>query len=383
MRRRQIRRLRFREAAFEREGAVIFLLLAALAALLCAAGFYIWRTRQRIERMAEAVETFDLGDFEGRLAKAAGGDAKLARLAAGISGLSMALFAGASSVSTTASSTIAEKEAQNRQLRELFAQRVREVLDSVGTAITEIGNTASSMRQLVGDTEKYSAHVLNALLDASNNVAGVAEGAGRLSDSIGSIGETISRTATKADCAVAQAEQANTMIQELVRAAQTIGDVITIINDIAKQSNLLALNATIEAARAGAAGRSFAVVAQEVKQLASQTVQATEDIRKQITGIQAATRVAVGAVDTIGNEIRGLSELTGDMRNAIGDQHEATRDIAAYANAARGATEDLRQQMMSVDNVIQANSLAGGCIFDDTARLHQNRSPFHGNHLPL
>ncbi len=351
------------------EGAVNLFTLAALIVLLCAAAFHIWRTQRRIRRMAEAVETFDLGNFEERLAAASGGNAALSNLAVGISGISAALFAGASSVSTSASSTIAEKEAQTQRLREVFVQRVREVLNSVGTAVTEIGNTASSMHQLVSDTEKYSGQAVAALVDTGENVAGVADGIGRLSESIGKISETVASTAEKADLAVAQAEQANTLIQTLAQSAQTIGEVVTIINGIAKQSNLLALNATIEAARAGTAGRSFAVVAREVKMLASQTVKATEDIRKQISGIQAATRTAVGAVDTISNEVRELNQLTGIMRTSIDGQYEATRDIASFANSAREATTGLTERMKSVDDAIQVNSLAGGCIQESTVKL--------------
>ncbi len=351
------------------EGAVIFFALAALTALLCGAAFHIRRTQRRIRSMAEAVETFDLGNFEGRMLAAAGGDASLTLLAANIAGISAALFAGASSVSTSASSTIAEKEAQTLRLRDIFVQRVREVLNSVGAAVTEIGNTASSMHQLVGDTEKYSGQVVATLVDTGSNVAGVADGVERLSESIGKISETVASTAEKADRAVAQAEQANTLIHTLANSAQTIGEVVTIINGIAKQSNLLALNATIEAARAGTAGRSFAVVAREVKMLASQTVKATEDIRRQISGIQAATRTAVGAVDSIGNEIRELSQLTGIMRTSIDSQYEATRDIASFANSARAASAGLTERMKSVDDAIQANSLAGGCIQESTAQL--------------
>ena len=167
--------------------------------------------------MAEAVETFDLGNFEGRMLAAAGGDASLTLLAANIAGISAALFAGASSVSTSASSTIAEKEAQTLRLRDIFVQRVREVLNSVGAAVTEIGNTASSMHQLVGDTEKYSGQVVATLVDTGSNVAGVADGVGRLSESIGKISETVATTAERADHAVAQAEHANTLIHTLAQ----------------------------------------------------------------------------------------------------------------------------------------------------------------------
>ena len=85
-------------------------------------------------------------------------------------------------------------------------------------------------------------------------------------------------------------------MQELSEAVRKIGDVVAMISAIASQTNLLALNATIEAARAGEAGRGFAVVAAEVKEPASQTARATEDITRQISRIQGATAGVVGAL---------------------------------------------------------------------------------------
>jgi methyl-accepting chemotaxis protein len=85
----------------------------------------------------------------------------------------------------------------------------------------------------------------------------------------------------------------NQEIGRLTDAAQEIGEVVHLIQKIAGQTNLLALNATIEAARAGEAGRGFAVVAGEVKSLAVQTANATEQIVSQITAVQTSTGVAV------------------------------------------------------------------------------------------
>ena len=96
--------------------------------------------------------------------------------------------------------------------------------------------------------------------------------------------------------AVSRADQTDERIGQLSRAAQQIGEVVKLITAIAEQTNLLALNATIEAARAGEAGRGFAVVASEVKSLASQTAKATDEISCHISGIQSATQDSVNAI---------------------------------------------------------------------------------------
>src|SRR6202035_3047452 len=106
------------------------------------------------------------------------------------------------------------------------------------------------------------------------------------------------------------ANEANTTNQQiggLAQAAQKIGDVVKLIQDVAGQTNLLALNATIEAARAGDAGRGFAVVASEVKSLAVQTAKATEEIAGQILSVQSSTTSAVAAIRDITQRMHDIN----------------------------------------------------------------------------
>ena len=124
------------------------------------------------------------------------------------------------------------------------------------------------------------------------------------------------------------------MVEGLAAGTQKIGEVVTLIQNIASQTNLLALNATIEAARAGEHGRGFAVVASEVKALANQTAKATEEISAQIQGIQTATGEAVSAIQAIGGTIAEIDEISNEIAAAVDQQGAATREIAGNVQQA-------------------------------------------------
>jgi methyl-accepting chemotaxis protein len=116
--------------------------------------------------------------------------------------------------------------------------------------------------------------------------------------------------------------------------------VVTLITTIAGQTNLLALNATIEAARAGEARRGFAVVAAEVKMLATQTAKATEAIKTQIVEMQNTTKDSVAAIKEISSTIQQISEIAGAISAAADEQGPATQDIAHNVEqAANGAAQ--------------------------------------------
>ena len=138
--------------------------------------------------------------------------------------------------------------------------------------------------------------------------------------------ETASDVATRA---AAQASQSVIATDTLSEQSQSIDSILGLIRDIAGQTNLLALNATIEAARAGDAGRGFAVVAQEVKSLANQTAQATDEIAQKIAAIQSATKASVesnAAIQSIVGEVQHSAER---IRHAMEDQAQTVTMITA------------------------------------------------------
>jgi methyl-accepting chemotaxis protein len=139
--------------------------------------------------------------------------------------------------------------------------------------------------------------------------------------------------------AATMAQSSNETIGQLGNAADEIGKVIQVIQDIAEQTNLLALNATIEAARAGDAGKGFAVVATEVKALAKQTAEATEDIRGKIEGIQSSTSLAVKSIGSISEVIQQVNEISRTIASAVEEQSVTTREIAQNVAQTSSAAE--------------------------------------------
>ena len=255
------------------------------------------------------------------------------------------------------------------QLTEDFEAQIKEILGSVDGAVHQMEDTASSMNNSADQVSQQSAAVANAANEASANVQTVASASEQLAASIKEIGLQVSKSTQVASDAVTQANETNTVIQGLDQSAQKIGEVLSLINDIAEQTNLLALNATIEAARAGEAGKGFAVVASEVKNLASQTSRATDEIGNQITGIQNATSDAVEAIGSIGRTIGNMDEIASAIAAAVEQQMAATQEIARNVERAANGTESVTHNINNVSNTAKESEAAANQVKQASVEL--------------
>ncbi|RJF81344.1 HAMP domain-containing protein [Azospirillum cavernae] len=221
-----------------------------------------------------------------------------------------------------------------------FEAGVKTVVDRVSTASDRMHQTAEGMVTMADGTVRQASDAAQAAERASANVDSAAAAAQELSQSIEEISRQVTQSATIAGEAAQHAERTDATMRGLDEAAARIGAVLDLISGIAGQTNLLALNATIEAARAGDAGKGFAVVAHEVKQLATQTAQATGQIAAQINAMQGATAEAVGSIRVISATIARLNDIAATIAASVEEQGAATAEIARSVREAADRTEE-------------------------------------------
>jgi methyl-accepting chemotaxis protein len=273
----------------------------------------------------------------------------------------------------------AETQAQQQQrieravrmdaLTERFSVVITRLLRTVSQTVSEVCGGSGGLKQTAEQTGAESAVVSAAVEQASANVQAVAQSVGQLDGTGAAISERIDETTRMTVAAVDMVTRANVTMEGLATSAVRIGEIIGMIKRIADQTNLLALNATIESARAGAAGKGFAVVAGEVKHLARQTAEATDDISQQVSEIQAITKQAADAMREVSTTIGEINDVAATIKTAILEQTGSTREISQNANEAAEGNREVARAIARVANDAVATREMAGTMVDSAETL--------------
>jgi methyl-accepting chemotaxis protein len=234
-----------------------------------------------------------------------------------------------------------------RQL-ERAAQSVAGGADSTATTLTTIRARTDAL------TGRTSA--------AQGTATTFANAAEKFTHSAEGIGSQVRHASQLADEAGAAADEASANVDRLRESSAAIGNVVNLIAQIARQTTLLALNSTIEAARAGSAGRGFAVVATEVKALAVQTAEATEDIRKKIDTLQRDAASSVEAVHRISTAIQAIRPVFDTVNSAVAEQNATTSDMSENAAQASQFIVAVGDSAAEIDSAVQEAASHGASV---------------------
>lgn len=241
-----------------------------------------------------------------------------------------------------------ERVAALREMADEVEAAAHRSSDEVTATTMEMAGEATGMADAADSVGVHAETAVRAAGDALASAQTMAAAAEELAVSIGGITERVNEASDTTRAAVEESDAAQQAIRHLRSEVEQVGQITSLIADIASQTHLLALNATIEAARAGESGRSFAVVAGEVKKLAGQTEKATEEIARQIAQIQQATTDTVGAVARISGKVGQIDEVSAAIAAAMEQQSDATREISRSVAEAATAAQSVTEVMAGV-----------------------------------
>ena len=249
---------------------------------------------------------------------------------------------------------------------------VGEVIKGVASAATELSSTADQLSGVARTNSEQVGRAAEISKFSTTNVQTVASAAEELSASIGDINNQLARADEIAKRAGQQSAQAEERMTALSGLATKIGEIVALINQIAEQTNLLALNATIESARAGDAGKGFAVVAQEVKSLAGQTGQSSDEIRSQVEQLQIAAQETGREISAVQEVMSELIEIATSIASAMSEQSSTTIEIAQNTQKVAAGNQDVTDAIGHVEGSTDSTREASGQVATTAVELARN-----------
>ena len=246
-------------------------------------------------------------------------------------------------------------------LGQQFEREVGRVVNVLNGSMHQVGDAATGMDSEISQARAGAESLSMNAAQIAESAQSVAAAIEKLSASITSITKDVGEAVTASSSASAEATASVAQVGSLQSAAEEIGEVVNLIAEIAKQTNLLAVNATVEASRAGDAGKGFAVVAYEVKALAARISQATGSISERIKRIQSEAGLMADRMASIGECVGRMQSYSDGIRVAVDEQKLAAESIGLHADSTASSTNAMAGMIHDVTALVDRSG--------DTARV--------------
>ncbi len=251
-----------------------------------------------------------------------------------------------------------------RQLGDIV-ERLSCASEELSSQIEQSSQGTSTQRKRVEETATSMEQMSASVMEVAKNASLASSVSSAAKDSAIKGKEVVAQVVDAIGTVRGQSEQLKATMASLGEQAEGIGRIITVISDIADQTNLLALNAAIEAARAGEAGRGFAVVADEVRKLAEKTMAATRDVDDAVSGIQHGARETIANVNASATDIHHAASLSRDSDQAldaivsmVDEAFGQVQSIATAAEQQSRAGEEINRAVSQINHIALENSQA-------------------------
>jgi methyl-accepting chemotaxis protein len=258
------------------------------------------------------------------------------------------------------------------EILELLELELSGLIRQLERAANSVANGAKSTATTLHEIRERTDALTGRTGAAHTTATTFSQAAEKFTHSAEGIGSQVRQASGLADQAAAAANEASQNVDRLRESSAAIGNVVNLISQIARQTTLLALNSTIEAARAGSAGRGFAVVATEVKALAVQTQEATEEIKQKIDALQRDAANSVDAVHRITAAIEAIRPVFEHVNGAVAEQNRTTSDLSQNVANTSHFIESVGDSATEISTATHEAEVHG----EEVAKAGQNVTEF-------
>ncbi len=247
------------------------------------------------------------------------------------------------------------KKMERTMIGELV-QNISGMIGSLQKKAMAMKDTAGELSNLASDTEGQTHEVALSAKSTMEQTHTVSESTRQLQSGMADIGTQVSKQQVLVEDISRVAKASGEDIRQLAKASEQINEIVHIVKDLSGETRLLALNARIEAARAGAAGKGFTVVAEEIKNFSSQTETAGEDIAVKIEAIQRVCRTVIENTGRIEHHVEKLMAAGNHINTSVEDHSAVTRGIAENAHSAGRDITDVSERIFHVTEAALSTS---------------------------